>query len=71
MNWIKRVKKPIKELPTHQSSIEIVTHHEATEETIKEAKQANEVLKNLLNENGFTLKIVLAAAGRPKPKGKL
>lgn len=47
-----------------QATIEIVAHKEAKAKVIKQAKQANKQLNDLLVENGFTLKIYLAAGGK-------
>jgi hypothetical protein len=43
------------------AAIEIVAHKEAKQEMVDRAKIANEHLNGLLVENGFTLKIYLAA----------
>lgn len=58
-------RKPV--LPEHKSSIEITTHKDATKEVVEQAKQANKNLKEMLEENHFTLTIVLALTGK---KGK-
>jgi hypothetical protein len=50
----------------HDSSIEIVPHKAAKLEVLEEARKANEQLNKLLVENGFTLKIYLAAGGSNK-----
>lgn len=47
----------------HDNRVEVVVHKNATEESLNKAKQANEKLNELLVENGFTLKIYLAAHG--------
>lgn len=51
---------------TEQSMVEIVAADSARHEVIKEAKEVNRHLKNLLVENGFTIKIYLAAGGKHK-----
>lgn len=53
----------------HDNRVEVVVHKNATHEAIAKAQDANQKLNELLVENGFTLKIYLAAGGRP-PKGR-
>lgn len=48
------------------SRIEIIAHKKATKSQINEVKKANETLNNVLDSNGFTLKIFLAAGGKLK-----
>ncbi len=48
------------------SQIEIVAHQEAKAEIVEEAKKVNQHLKELLVQNGFTIKIYLAAGHTPK-----
>lgn len=48
--------------------IEFVTHNDAKSKVIKDAKKANEVLKKVLEDNHFTIKIYLAAGGKLPPK---
>ncbi len=55
----------------HKTSIEIVAHKTATKEVLREAKKATEHLNELLVENGFTLKIYLAAGGTHRPQPTL
>lgn len=55
-------KKPV--LPIEGSSIEITAHKDASKEAVKQAKEANENLKDLLEENHFTMTIVLALSGK-------
>lgn len=47
--------------PSQTSRVEIELHKDANKEAAEKAKNANAHLKELLVENGFTLKIVLAA----------
>ena len=47
--------------PPASSRIEVKTHKDANQKEVEKAKQANEHLNDLLIENGFTLKIFLAA----------
>lgn len=47
-----------------------VKANKATQKTaVKHAKQANKQLKQLLDENHFTLYLAVAAGARLKPKG--
>lgn len=75
MKWFKK-KPEVKELktilpPEHQASIEIVAHKNAGKEIKHQAAEANQHLKELLEDNHFTLKIYLAAGGRPKARKQL
>lgn len=45
-------------------SIEIVAHKDATKKVVQQAKAANSQLKKLFDENGFTVKIVLAMGAK-------
>lgn len=49
-----------------RSMVEVVAADNARHEVIREAKEVNQHLKNLLIENGFTIKIYLAAGGKHK-----
>lgn len=71
MKWFKRKGKeaPIVVQPAVSSRVEIELHKSASEDAAKKADQTNEHLKDLLVENGFTLKIYLAAGGKHQ-KGK-
>jgi hypothetical protein len=67
MLWFKKSKtspasEHMKEVAQH-SAIEIIAHKNAKAEVVEDAKKANEQLKTLLDANGFTLKIYLAAGG--------
>lgn len=73
--WFRKHKKLSAETQAkaaQKTAIEIVTHKNATQEVIAEANEANKHLRNLLEENHFTLKIYLATGGKqPKAvKGK-
>lgn len=73
MSWLKRKKQEdaILVRPAPTSRVEIELHKNASEQAAKKADQTNEHLKELLVENGFTLKIYLAAGGhQPKKVGK-
>lgn len=58
--------------PTYRSEeealVEIVAHQDAKKEIIEEAKKVNEHLKELLVQNGFTIKIYLAAHNPTREK---
>lgn len=71
MSWFNRKKKEdaIVVHPAPTSRVEIELHKSASEDAAKKADQTNEHLKELLVENGFTLKIYLAAGGH-QPKNK-
>lgn len=69
MAWFNRNKKP--EGNTEKSldhRVEVVVHQNAAKEVIDEAKTVNEQLNKLLLDNGFTLKIYLAAGGKTKKR---
>jgi hypothetical protein len=51
-----------------EALVEIVAHQDAKKEIIDEAKKVNAHLKDLLVQNGFTIKIYLAAGGNPPNK---
>lgn len=73
MIWFKR-KAQIPALavtPAATSRVEVELHKNASEEAAQKAKQTNQHLNDLLVENGFTLKIFLAAGGKqPKKVGE-
>lgn len=48
--------------------VEVVVQKDATRHAIEKAEQANQTLNELLIENGFTLKIYLAAGGKHRKK---
>lgn len=48
--------------PAH--SVEIIAHKDATKQVVRQANAANEQLKKLFDENGFTVKIVLAMGAK-------
>jgi intracellular sulfur oxidation DsrE/DsrF family protein len=55
-------KKPRTEVQ-HESRVEVVVNKEANKQVVEDAKEANKRLNTLLQKNGFTLKIFLAAGG--------
>ena len=53
-----------------RAKIEVVAHKEATKKQVAEVKEVNRMLNKQFAENGFTIKIYLAAGGRtPKKVG--
>lgn len=69
MAWFKRKKKEdIIVQPPASSRVEVELHKTASREATEKAKEANAHLNDLLVENGFTLKIYLAAGGRHHSK---
>lgn len=50
--------------PPAQSRVEVEVHKNATEQAAQKAQETNRHLNELLVENGFTLKIYLAAGGQ-------
>lgn len=48
--------------------VEIIANQEAQREVIQKAKVASNQLNELLVQNGFTIKIYLAAGGKPPVK---
>lgn len=65
------VSPPLELTPPAQSRVEIELHKTASEEAAAKAQATNQHLNDLLVENGFTLKIFLAAGGhQPKESGK-
>lgn len=71
MAWFNRKKKeqPIVIPPAATSRVEVEVHKNASVEAAQKAKETNQHLNDLLVENGFTLKIYLAAGGH-QPKSK-
>lgn len=71
MKWLRRTNDSDVQLkPTAaEPPIEIVAHQNARQEVVEQTKKANEHLKELLVQNGFTIKIYLAT-NNPKQKGK-
>lgn len=73
MSLFKRKPKtpPIVVKPPATSRVEVELHKNASEDAAQKAKETNQHLNDLLIENGFTLKIYLAAGGhQPKKVGQ-
>ena len=71
MGLFRRKKNPetiepivVKETPLTDPIVEIIANEEAKKEVIEKAKQASSQLNELLVQNGFTIKIYLAAGGK-------
>lgn len=70
MSWFNRKPSaaPIVVTPPATSRVEVELHKGASEEAAKKADEVNQHVKDLLIDNGFTLKIYLAAGGKTKKK---
>lgn len=62
---------PIVVTPPATSRVEVELHKNASEYAAQKAKETNQHLNDLLVENGFTLKIYLAAGGQLHQKKKV
>lgn len=71
MSWFRHKKKeePIVIPPAATSRVEVEVHKNASMQAAQKAQETNKHLNDLLVENGFTLKIYLAAGGH-QPKNK-
>lgn len=58
------------EVVKEEAKVEVIAHKRATKRQVNEVKKVNQSLNEMLDANGFTLKIYLAAGGRQKTKGK-
>ncbi len=58
----------VRETPVEDPIVEIIANQEAKVEVIQKAKEASSQLNKLLVQNGFTIKIYLAAGGHPPKK---
>jgi hypothetical protein len=70
-SWFNRKDRalPMVVRPPAASRVEVELHRGASEDAAAKAAKTNRHLTDLLEENGFTLKIYLAAGGhQPKPK---
>lgn len=71
MSWFNRKKKetpPLVIQPPAQSRVEVELHKDASNQAAEKAKEVNRHLNDLLVENGFTLKIALAAGAQLRTK---
>jgi len=57
--------------PPTKSRIEIEVHKTANKEAAEKAKRTSKDLNELLVENGFTLKLYMAAGGKPPRKKRV
>lgn len=67
MGWLfnrKPKDAPIVVVPPPTSRVEVELHKGASEDAAKKADAVNQHIKELLVENGFTLKIALAAGAQ-------
>lgn len=66
MSWFnrKKVVPPVVVTPPQTSRVEIELHKGASEEAAKKADVINQHVKELLVDNGFTLKIAIAAGAQ-------
>ena len=73
MGWFNRKPKeaPIVVTPPPTSRVEVELHKGASEQAAQKADEVNQHVKDLLLENGFTLKIYLAAGGQLSHKKKV
>jgi hypothetical protein len=64
--WFTKKKAPVEvaQQIIKKGAVEIVAHQNARKEVVEDAAVANKQLKDLLEANGFTIKIYLAAGGR-------
>jgi hypothetical protein len=63
----KKSDTPVSPIPQEvRTKVEVVAHQEATKQQIDEVKQINQMLNKQFVENGFTIKIFIAAGGRDK-----
>ena len=70
MGWLfnRKKKEDYQIQPPVSSRVEVELAKGASKEAVEKAKDANQHLNNLLVENGFTLKIYLAAGGQLRHK---
>jgi len=62
MLWFNRKPQPnLVVQPTPSSRVEVELHKNANKQAVEKAKSVNKHLSDLLVENGFTIKIALAA----------
>lgn len=73
MAWFNKKRNPRVEVTNTEdqdSRVEVIVNKNATQEAVAKADEANHHLNELLVENGFTLKIYLAAGGKYKKEHK-
>lgn len=69
MSWFRKEKvQPIRLSPPQSSRVEVELHKGANKEAARKAEAVNEHLNDLLIENGITLKLYIAAGGKPPKK---
>lgn len=68
--WTRKQSNPICIEPPSQSRVEIELHKDASKKAAEKAKATNKHLNELLDHNGFTLKIFLAAGGHGPAKNE-
>lgn len=61
MSFFNRKKPNIVLSPPQASRVQIDLHKSANKEAVEKAKSVNKHLNDLLEQNGFTIKIALAA----------
>jgi len=68
MTWFGKKKQSCQSYIAETKSIEIVTNKNATKDVVAQAKEASRQLNELLDRNGFTIQIFLAAGGTTKTR---
>lgn len=58
----------VRDTPVSDPVVEIIANEKAKDEVIEKAKKASDELNSLLVQNGFTIKIYLAAHNPPTKK---
>lgn len=66
MAWFGKSKQEERRVTAEKNSVKIVAQKNATKKVVKQAQCANKQLKELLEHNGFTIQIFLAAGGSLK-----
>ena len=66
MFWFKKKKRyeDLRDQLAARVSVEVPEHQRVKKEAVEEARQATDTLKEVINNNGFTLKIHIAAGGK-------
>jgi hypothetical protein len=68
MLWFRKKTLPITVSPPQQSRVEVELHKGANAQATEKANAVNQHLKDLLIENGITLKLYIAAGGDLRKK---